>query len=235
MHVVSLSLFGPDQKYRRRLNTVISSIRQFLPGWTVVLYSGKSVPEDFLRKLTESGTIVIPVNDAEDLSATAWRFRATLIPGVTTVLFRDTDSVITAREAREVNLWLESGAEVHIIRDHPFHSAFLLAGLCGVRGRAKYAIAEAIEPWRWGVHYGCDQDFLAEIVYRGFIVSAFLSTSFHSHEQRPITSFSTGLRSRLGSFCGESITSSIAIRVFARWARLTAPRECKCSVSKGLV
>jgi hypothetical protein len=228
MHVISFSLFGADQKYRRRLKSVISSIRHFLPGWKVVVYSGKSVPESLLLDLASSGILVVRVDGEEDLSATAWRFRATLIPGVTAVLFRDTDSVISAREAREVKLWLDSESEVHVIRDHPFHSSAILAGLCGVRGEAKSAVAKEIKSWRWGSHYGCDQDFLAEIVYQDFSSSMFLSASFHSHEQPSINSFATGLRSRVGAFCGESITSPLLIRVFTRWARLTAPRACEC-------
>lgn len=234
MHVVSLSLFGPDQKYRRRLKSVIGSIRRYLPGWSVVVYSGKSVPENLLLELAASGISVEHVSDQEDLSATAWRFRASLIPGVSAVLFRDTDSVVSAREAREVNLWLNSDSEVHVIRDHPFHNAAILAGLCGVRGSAKSAIAKEIESWRWGSHYGCDQDFLADVVYQDFSSRMFLSASFHSHEQSSNKSFATGLRSRVGSFCGESITSPFTIRVFTRWARLTAPRKCKCARAEGV-
>ena len=48
-------------------------------------------------------------------------------------LSRDLDSRFGKREAAAVEEWLQSGAAVHTMRDHPQHGVPLLGGLWGAR------------------------------------------------------------------------------------------------------
>ena len=46
-------------------------------------------------------------------------------------LSRDLDSRLNAREAAAVAEFLQSGAGVHIMRDHPAHAAVMMGGMWG--------------------------------------------------------------------------------------------------------
>jgi hypothetical protein len=47
------------------------------------------------------------------------------------VISRDLDSPLTNRERSAVNEWLASHKIIHIMRDHPLHFDFILAGMWG--------------------------------------------------------------------------------------------------------
>ena len=49
------------------------------------------------------------------------------------VLSRDLDSPLTHRERAAVDEWLASNKSLHIMRDHPLHGDFVLAGMWGFR------------------------------------------------------------------------------------------------------
>jgi len=74
-----------------------------------------------------------PVQDASSLFAMTWRFLPVLDPQVSVYLSRDLDSRFGKREAAAVEEWLQSGAAVHTMRDHPQHGVPLLGGLWGAR------------------------------------------------------------------------------------------------------
>ena len=44
------------------------------------------------------------------------------------MLSRDVDSNISEREVAAVKQWLNSDASFHVMRDHPQHGVFILAG-----------------------------------------------------------------------------------------------------------
>lgn len=54
-------------------------------------------------------------------------------PLVETFLSRDLDSMILEREVAAVKEWLGSNETFHIMRDHPSHNGYMLAGLWGGR------------------------------------------------------------------------------------------------------
>ena len=62
-----------------------------------------------------------------------WRFLPPLDPQVSLFLCRDLDSRITAREVAAVEEWLQSGREIHSMRDHPAHTTPLLGAAWGAR------------------------------------------------------------------------------------------------------
>ena len=63
-----------------------------------------------------------------------WRFFPTLDPQVDVFVSRDLDSVVTPREVKAVEEWLQSGKTLHALRDHPRHTRVpMLGGLWGVQ------------------------------------------------------------------------------------------------------
>lgn len=226
--VVSVSLFGREKKYLDGAIRLADSVGKNLPGWALVFFVGMSVPEETIRELAKRKAEIVRVDEKEDLSATSWRFRLHQLGNAEWVLFRDSDSIVSRREAHAVGQWVESGTYVHIIRDHPFHNSKMLAGLWGLRPGFAPWFQEAVESYTFTSDYGSDQDFLASMVYPRIQDSCMLHTSFHGHEgPERTTKFQVG-SDRLGEFCGESITASFVVRAYARLRRLIDPRVCKC-------
>ena len=111
-----------------------TNAEELYPDWICRYYVGESVPSETLEKLSsKSNTEVILVKSENDWTSSTWRFLA--FDDSDIVIFRDTDSRLTNRERVAVNEWLESGKPVHIMRDHPYHTENILAGMWGVRSK----------------------------------------------------------------------------------------------------
>jgi len=226
--VVSVSLFGNNKKYIRGAQKLANSIRVNLPGWRLVFFVGNSVPVKIKKALVAKNATLIMVNEPENLSAMAWRFRVWELGNPDYVIFRDSDSIISIREARAVTQWVESDLDAHIIRDHPFHSAKIMGGLWGLRAKRANWLTGEVKDYMFADAYGSDQEFLAKTVYPRVSNSSLVHASFHMHEpSSQIADFATG-STRFGAFCGESITSNLLIRAYARLHRLVAKRACNC-------
>jgi hypothetical protein len=226
--VVSVSLFGTNKKYLKGSAKFLQSVKANLPGWDVFFFVGKSVPEQVRTSLQDGGAHIIKVSDNEDLSAAAWRFRVTELGSPDFVIFRDADSIISQRESHAIGQWVNSGLTAHIIRDHPFHSAKILAGLWGLRPKDAPWFGRQVEDYQFKDVYGSDQEFLAKEVYPRVLKSSMVHASFHRHEKSVAQNdFSIG-SSRVGVFCGEAVTERFLVRVYARLRRLIDSRSCRC-------
>jgi hypothetical protein len=73
------------------------------------------------------------LGNASRLYPLIWRFLPALDPQVDAFLSRDLDSRVSAREAAAVSEFLASGASVHVMRDHPAHTAVIMGGMWGAR------------------------------------------------------------------------------------------------------
>lgn len=63
-----------------------------------------------------------------NLNRRIWRFLPLLDPQAYTVLTRDSDALISHREAAAIQQWLNSNYTFHVMRDHQAHKAHILAG-----------------------------------------------------------------------------------------------------------
>ena len=226
--LVSVSLFGSSKKYLSGSIRLANSVSGNLPTWSTVFYLGNSVPSKHEDILISLGAKTIRVNEPENLSASAWRFRACSLGEPGWILFRDADSVVSRREASAVEQWVSSGLSAHIIRDHPFHLAPMLAGLWGLRPSSTPWFKETLEAYVFSESYGSDQEFLASKVYPRIVNDCLVHASFHAHEISSQQGFFETGSSRWGTFCGESISSNLIVRYYARIHRLLSPRKCRC-------
>lgn len=86
----------------------------------------------------------MPPQAQSQLPGTVWRFMAVDDLRVSTVLMRDADSQITAREVQAVEQWLASEHSYHVMRDHVMHSELILAGLWGARTKNLRGLGQAL-------------------------------------------------------------------------------------------
>lgn len=204
MKLISFSLYGIEKIYSCGAIENARLAREIFPGWTVVFFVGKSVPEQILTKLTELGSEIFLVDEHESPLAMFWRFRAAQIPGVSQIIFRDTDSRVSRREKVAVDEWSESGKALHIIRDHPSHGIPILGGMWGIQGLEAIAtLSDALANGAGDFNdaYGADQVFLERRIYPLLLADSFVHDSFYKFEK-----FSQGLPPRShGEFIGERI------------------------------
>ena len=100
---------------------------------------------------------------------------------------RDLDSKMTAREEAAVTEWLESGASIHSMRDHPWHGVPLVGGGWGARmtddNREQWEdiwkdILEDPDTFADKWQKGQDQDILTSHVWIPWIADMFQHDSY---------------------------------------------------------
>lgn len=151
--IVAFSVYGTTPLYQVGAVRNAQMYAEFRPDWDLYFYVGRSVTERTQAEILEANprARLIEVNENEDASATWWRMRA--LKELPSVFFsRDTDSLPSARQrAAEDEYLAQTEYEAHILRDHVFHGAVMLAGLWGVKGAALRAVANkartSIEDW----------------------------------------------------------------------------------------
>jgi hypothetical protein len=98
------------------------------------------------------------------------RFFAIDEPGVDMMFVRDADSRVHWKDRWAIREFLNTkGAKVHVIRDHPYHTAGIMGGLWGMRKieginiEALYREHKKATPKEQRL--GIDQDFLMDVLY----------------------------------------------------------------------
>ncbi len=182
MKVISFSLWGGNPIYTVGAikNAVIAS--KLFPDWVCVFYCFKSVPPAIISELRVMSNVeirfVADFHQGQDNRGMFHRFLPADELGVEYMMSRDTDSRLSEREQIAVTEWIESGADVHIIRDHPYHGVPILGGMWGVKGGKLIGIADEIKKFCPTMSKGQDQQFLNKCVWPR-VVQGDLSSIIH--------------------------------------------------------
>jgi hypothetical protein len=200
---ISYSLYGMDLKYLSGALENAQSVSSFYPNWTAIFFCGMSVPEGLKSQLVNLGSIVQNVASPEDESAMLWRYEAVYRRDAEHVIFRDTDSRLSCREADAVGEWLDSGKCMHIIRDHPNHTSAILGGAWGIDARVIKDDINLLSFQGYPKRYGLDQEVIRRKLYRNTGISRLVHDSFFVRElnSRILPSTNTW------AFIGEAFTS----------------------------
>jgi hypothetical protein len=168
-NLLAFSLFGENPKYCE--SGILNVVEQpaLYPDWTCRFYVDDTVPAQVLERLSALGAQVVRVDDElKTWPAPMWRFAAYDDPNIDRVIFRDADSVISAREAGAVAEWVSSGQAFHMMRDYGSHTELLMAGLWGVTRGAlppmRQMAADYLKVPPSSLHFA-DQYFLREYVW----------------------------------------------------------------------
>lgn len=227
MNVISFALYGSIKKYTTGAIKNAELAAKFYPGWHCMFHVSKSVPVETVSTLIQFENVALKTlpdyypNQPVSLNN---------IPGMFTrflpfdgsvyerVISRDADSRICQREVDAVNEWIESGALLHSLADHPAHARKLNGGLFGLY--TKFAHIPMREALTWCVtkcrpiDYGDDQEFLCNEVYPRFAHSVLRHDSFSRHAYPGALPFPT---KRVGQdFCGQVFDEHDTPRDFDR-------------------
>lgn len=169
MKVISYSLWGDKPTYTVGAIKNADLAAKLFPDWTCVFYCFDSVPADIIKELESRPNVLVRRVEGEYNSADSRGMFHRFLPadeeGVEYMMSRDTDSRLSERERLAVEAWLASGADLHVMRDHPYHGVPMLGGMWGVKGGKLKGIARDMEEFQPSSDKGQDQAFLWEWVW----------------------------------------------------------------------
>jgi hypothetical protein len=167
--VISYSLWGDKPTYTIGAIKNADLAARLFPDWTCIFYCFQSVPAGIVAELQSRPNVVVRLVDGEYNSADSRGMFHRFLPadeeGVEYMMSRDTDSRLSDRERLAVEAWLASGADLHVMRDHPYHGVPMLGGMWGVKGGKLKGISRDMEEFEPSSDKGQDQAFLWEWVW----------------------------------------------------------------------
>lgn len=175
MNVISFSLWGNGAAYLPGAARNAELAREIYPGWSLRCYCEPQYCEELQRIGYEAVPRRITLGAWEGLF---WRFEPAIDPTVDRFISRDLDSRLNPREKAAVDEWISSGKFLHVMRDAENHDVPILGGMwgCGhwpmLRG--------LMRSWAAWDHKGCDQEFLAALVWPRLFENAMIHDSFRS-------------------------------------------------------
>lgn len=183
MKIISYSLYGNMSRYIEPLIYNALNLSSFYNGWIIWVYHDDSVSVDTLNVLKANGVKLINISTTKfsTFGAKFWRFLPVFENDIEVVIFRDSDSVLTDREVKLVNEWIESDFDFHIIRDHQLHISPILAGMFGIKQRFFSDFSRQLTENKSLVLsnlYNSDQLFLGDVIYSKVIRNTLIHTSF---------------------------------------------------------
>jgi hypothetical protein len=167
--VISFSLWGNQPKYTIGAIRNVELAKKFYPDYECWFYiHEESVPQPIIKELQshDNVKIIFRKGRIQRTKPLMWRFEPIDDPEVEIMISRDADSRIYLREKLAVDEWLESGKLFHIMRDHPYHSYQVQAGMFGARKNPNIpSWIELINKYEHTSHNYYDQFFLRDIIY----------------------------------------------------------------------
>lgn len=132
---IAFSLWGErNTPYFQGVEENLKRISKYYPGWEVILYVKREIATQLdLSSWKKMGCTLVSMDIPGSWTGMFWRMLPIIMGTYEYVCVRDLDSVITLREASAVNEWLANGKLLHIMRDHPAHTAPIMGGMFGVK------------------------------------------------------------------------------------------------------
>jgi len=168
MNVFSFCLYGNRDKYCLGMIENLKLIKEHFPSWSVFIYYAPDVPQTILSRIQEFSRVFLKPTGVLGPINMIHRFFAIDEDAVDTMVVRDADSRVHSRDRWAIQEWVKSDKHAHIIRDHPYHGAYIMGGVWGLKkGYLTQTMTSLFEAYR-AYHrneHGEDQHFLARIIY----------------------------------------------------------------------
>lgn len=167
--IISFCLYGHDPKYTIGSLCNVELAKIIYPEWICRIYYGKSVPTDIIERLSNYDNVeLVHMDEDNKTSYMTWRFLPIDDDDVEIMLSRDTDSRLSFREKKLVDIFIESEYLLHDIRDHGCHTD-LMGGTWGMKKNSKINMKELINNASLHNAYGIDQFFMRDNVVPKFV------------------------------------------------------------------
>lgn len=185
MKIVSYSLFGERPRYT--INALVNAdlCAEYYPDWKCRIYHDHSVPNNIVNELSKKQNVELIKETGIGHARRMWRFLS--YDDCDIFISRDIDSYITKREASAVSEWLDSGKNLHIMRDHSHHKNKIQAGMFGLRKTNKLNSMRNIYNnfiVTNNIHLSMDEQFLTDKIYDMFINDMVVHDDKNAHSDR---------------------------------------------------
>lgn len=150
--IIAFSIYGENKFYYRYLKLIAQTAKRVYPDWVVRFYHNDQVllnktqlceleclkddrSGEYLDNVDFCNVARLPVSNlnVNFLIPTFWRWLPAGDYFVQTFLSRDSDFCLIERDRDAVYDWLNNTRTVfHLMRDHPLHDVFMLAGMWGL-------------------------------------------------------------------------------------------------------
>ena len=161
--VISYSLYGTDVRYTNAVSRVVENAKRVYPGWTVRIF----VPQDYNTSFVKDSDVDLCIVRGSKCPTPMW-YRMYFLNDFPAnfTLVRDIDSLLTMRESRAVEAWIESGLDMHVMRDAKNgHDFAINGGMFGVRNGANINWRAVLDTYNEKPKYGSDLNVLASAVF----------------------------------------------------------------------
>lgn len=166
MKVISFSVWGTNPTYTIGAIKNARLAKELFPDWKCIFYCFNSVPTNIVDELKNMDNTIVRFEDTfGDTRGAFNRFIPAEEQNVEYYICRDTDSRLSPREKHAVDSWINSGEDFHIMRDHPYHSTHIMAGMWGVKGGILKGMSISIKNFNPKIEKGEDQVFLSKVIY----------------------------------------------------------------------
>lgn len=176
MNVISFALWGHEPMYLAGASKNADLAAKLYPGWSLRCYSEPQHASE-LRRLGYQ--VIEKERTLGGWEGLFWRFLPATDPTVERFISRDLDSRLNPREAAAVAEWIASGKFLHVMRDAPNHDVPILGGMWGCGYWPM--IGGLMKSWTVWDRKGCDQEFLAALVWPRLFEKAMIHDSCRTH------------------------------------------------------
>lgn len=134
--IISYCVWGNCKIYSYNILENALDLPSVFPDWRMIVYYTPSVNKNVINELKKLNYVDLQLIDIPDGARnTMLRFTAGFNPTYDYIIFRDADSRLLKRDYDIVNDWINSGKDIHIIRDHPANGSLyrISAGMWGIK------------------------------------------------------------------------------------------------------
>jgi hypothetical protein len=166
---------------------------KFYPGWDIAIFLPRNVHSVLAGLSLGSNVRIIPSDLNECWNGMFWRMLPIFWNDYTHLCIRDLDSLVSQREADATKEWINDNTDLHIMRDHPAHTAPIMGGMFGVKVNEK--TRHAFRPIKKIIldseihnnegYWQIDQVFLANTVYPALRDSATIHDPYYKKTDFP--------------------------------------------------
>lgn len=178
--IISFSLYN-GHKLEYSIGAICNAelAKIIYPGWICRFYYGDSVQEEIIKKLSEYDNVELVRMDEDGVNLyMMWRFLACDDPDMEIMISRDTDSRLSFREKKLVDIFIDSDKIFHDIRDNGSHN-ITMGGMWGIKKGHSINMKQEIDNFSKSMNYGHDQDFLNTVISPKFTDRTLLHCSVY--------------------------------------------------------
>lgn len=134
MNVIGFCVYGSKPMYTQGMKENIKLAKVFYPDWKVWIYISPSVNLDLAKEYKNMGADVFLIDQPDGGYFMLYRYFPLCDEKVNRAIFRDADSRLGERESKAVEEWIKQDTDLHIMRDHPYHTGpAILGGMWGAK------------------------------------------------------------------------------------------------------